>query len=343
MRDRLAFLVVLVAATALAALLVLPRASRRDDAEPATVASDDGGPPAEPPPRAVSPPDAGPAVDRLPDYVRIDPQSSAVCGEGMVLVDGIYCPYVGHTCTRFLNEERDVCERYAPDVLCEGRLAHRRFCVDVYEYPNLAGVVPAVMVDWDDARRACAVEDKRLCTTEEWEFACEGPQMWPYPYGIDRDATACNIDRNYTLPEMEAFSDPWRVSAEVERLDKRVPSGSQPRCVSPFGVRDMTGNVDEWVNNEHGKVDDKPYRSTLKGGYWGPIRARCRPVTSTHNEWFAFYQVGFRCCRDAGDGSAVEAAPPSAYIPRKQRMQDPPAPRRAGATGATGRGASPTP
>ena len=70
----------------------------------------------------------------------------------------------------------------------------------------------------------------------------------------------------------------------------------------------------ERSSNKNGKVDDKPYKSTLKGGYWGPIRARCRPITSTHNEWFSFYQVGFRCCKDAG-GSAVEKAPPSAYIP----------------------------
>lgn len=322
MRERLTLFAVLVAAAGLAALLVFPRAKPRDDAGPPPEPSEVPAEPA-PRPRPSAAPDAGTAPPRLPDYVRIDPQSSAVCGDGMVLVDGIYCPYVGHTCTKFLNEERDVCERYAPEVLCEGRLQHRRYCMDVYEYPNMAGVVPAVMVDWNDARRACAVEGKRLCTMEEWEFACEGPQMWPYPYGIDRDATACNIDRTYTLPEMEAFSDPWKISEEVERLDKRVPSGSLPRCVSPFGVRDMTGNVDEWVFNEKGKVDDKPYKSTLKGGYWGPIRARCRPMTSTHNEWFSFYQVGFRCCKDAGS-TAVEAAPPSAFIPRKQRMADPP-------------------
>jgi formylglycine-generating enzyme required for sulfatase activity len=226
---------------------------------------------------------------------------------------------------QFLNEDHDVCQRYAPDVLCEGRLQHRRFCVDLFEYPNLEGVTPAVMVDWNDARRACAVEGKRLCTVEEWEFACEGPQMWPYPYGTTRDPTACNIDRTYTLPEMDAFSDPLKISEEVERLDKRVPSGALARCISPFGVRDMTGNVDEWVLNEAGKVDDKPFRSTLKGGYWGPIRARCRPITSTHNEWFSFYQVGFRCCRDAG-GAAVEPAPRGAQVPRRRRMEEAPPP-----------------
>ena len=43
----------------------------------------------------------------------------------MVLVDGVYCPFVGHTCVSFANETRDVCDRYAPEVLCEGRLQHR--------------------------------------------------------------------------------------------------------------------------------------------------------------------------------------------------------------------------
>lgn len=37
-------------------------------------------------------------------------------------------------------------------------------------------------------------------------------------------------------------------------------------------------------------------KSILKGGYWGPIRARCRPSTRAHGEDFAFYQIGFRCC-----------------------------------------------
>jgi hypothetical protein len=326
MRERLVLFAVLVGAAALALLLVLPRARREPEPAPPASASS-----AEEPPPPVRPPvprepDAGPrAPPPLPDYVRVDPQSLAVCGAGMVLVDGIYCPYVGHACQKFMIEERDVCERYAPEVLCEGRLQHRRFCVDVFEYPNLEGVVPAVMVDWNDARRACAVEGKRLCTVEEWEFACEGPQMWPYPYGTERDATACNIDRTYTLPEMEAFSDPWKISGEVERLDQRIPSGSLPRCVSPFGVRDMTGNVDEWVDNQSGTTSDKPFRSTLKGGYWGPIRARCRPITSTHNEWFSFYQVGFRCCRDAAGGGAMTPAPPSVHVPRRHRMAEPPA------------------
>jgi hypothetical protein len=326
MRDRFVLLAVLPAAAALAAALVFlfPRHRRPPEAaapprgtaiEPSpglprsTAATAAAGPKAAPPP---------------PAYVHVDPSSPTVCGEGMVLVDGIYCPYVGHICKSFVNEERDVCQRYAPDVLCEGRLQHRRFCIDVFEYPNLEGVVPVVMADFHDARRACAIEGKRLCTVEEWEFACEGTEMWPYPYGIERDATACNIDRSVATPAFEELLDPWKISEEVARLDQRVPSGALGRCISPFGVRDMTGNVDEWVENPSGKMAEKPYRSGLKGGYWGPIRSRCRPTTSNHYGRFTSYQVGFRCCRDAKGGDrAISAAPAGAHVPRRQRMVRP--------------------
>ncbi|MEO7332048.1 MAG: SUMF1/EgtB/PvdO family nonheme iron enzyme [Minicystis sp.] len=325
MRERLVLFIVLVAAAVLAAVLVLARPhplpkeppAPPPDPAPAIIAS------IAPPPTASA--SAAPTPAPPPPYVHLDPDSERACGPGMVLVDGTYCPYVGHTCLRFLIEERDVCQRYAPEVLCEGNLQHRRFCIDLFEYPNLEGVVPAVMVNYHDAKRACAVEGKRLCKVPEWEFACEGTEMWPYPYGVERDPKACNIDQNIQLPEFNAFSDPWKISAEVERLDLRVPSGTFARCISPFGVRDLTGNVDEWVENDNGKLDDKPYRSSLKGGYWGPIRARCRPMTSSHNEWFSFYQVGFRCCKDALDGGkSVVPAAQGVRIPRVQRLTPPP-------------------
>ncbi len=177
--------------------------------------------------------------------------------------------------------------------------------MDRYEYPNQKGVLPAVMVNYVEALTTCRAEGKRLCTEDEWTFACEGEERVPYPYGYDRDPTACNIDRPHLLPDFEAFGRPTLVSGEVQRLDKRVRSGEMARCVSPFGVHDLTGNVDEWTVNPLPKRDAGQDVSSLKGGYFGPIRARCRPVTRSHNRWFRFYQVGFRCCADP------DAAPPS--------------------------------
>jgi hypothetical protein len=310
------------AALVLSGLLMLPRLSSREAERPPPAESVEAALPqaAASASSPVKPPKPPP-----PAYVRVDPDSGAACAPGMVLVDGVYCPFVGHRCAAYLDEARDVCKKFSPDVLCEGALAHRRYCIDVYEYPNLEDVKPAVMVDWNDARRACAVEQKRLCTPEEWEFACEGTQMWPYPYGRERDDTACNIDRALPTHEAKALSNPLTVGEEVERVDGRAEAGSFPRCVSPFGVRDLTGNVEEWVDNPGGGRHAEPFRSTLKGGHWGKVRARCRPATADHAENARSPQVGFRCCADAGPRGGAPPPPPRtpAGAPRKRRMVEP--------------------
>ena len=81
--------------------------------------------------------------------------------------------------------------------------------------------------------------------------------------------------------------------------------------MSPYGVHDMVGNVDEWVVNV--SQAGKPHLSGLKGGYWGPVRTRCRPMTTAHDETFRYYQIGFRCC---GEAQAVDAG---AGAPRGRR------------------------
>ena len=231
--------------------------------------------------------------------------SAAACPREMNLVDGIYCPFADHICSEWIDQVRDRCARYASPPLCEGKKEKKHFCIDRYEYPNLVGVRPAVMVNWFEAKATCELEGKRLCTSSEWTLACEGEEILPFPYGYVRDTTMCNIDQPRPVPEpdFEAFSHPRRISAEVSRLDLRTVSGGKPFCVSPYGVFDLTGNVDEWVVNEDHFLPPRdgkppPFISGLKGGYWGPIRARCRPITPSHNEWFRFYQVGFRCCAE---------------------------------------------
>lgn len=169
------------------------------------------------------------------------------------------------------------------------------FCIDRFEYPDQRGAYPVVAVTFDEAEATCSKNRARLCTEDEWTFACEGENALPYPYGYQRDDRACVIDRQWMAFDAAQLSPRAGPGAmqELDKLWQGEASGARPACRSPFGVYDLTGNVDEWTRStQPGR------RSILKGGYWGPVRTRCRPSTRAHGEDFFFYQQGFRCCAD---------------------------------------------
>jgi formylglycine-generating enzyme len=238
--------------------------------------------------------------------------TSGSCPAGMVEVEGDYCPDVEQKCNKYIDPEGVFprrCAEFAPTSKCAGKTIKKHFCIDRFEWPNKQGADPVVMKTWYDAKDACGSVGKRLCGDSEWTLACEGQERLPYPYGYDRNSEACNIDKPHPDVNEKALgsADPKVRDAEAKRLWQGEPSGSRASCVSPFGVFDMTGNVDEWVVNESGV----PYKSGLKGGYWGPVRDRCRPETTVHAEGFSFYQIGWRCCADvpSKDGSSPDTKP----------------------------------
>jgi sulfatase modifying factor 1 len=247
----------------------------------------------------------------------LDPGTT--CPDDMLEVEGDFCPFVEQRCLRWLDPRAAIrlqCAEFAPTKKCGLKTKPRHFCIDRYEWPNKPGSTPVVAIDWYKAKDSCQSLGKRLCLDSEWTVACEGQERLPYPYGFARNPEACNIDKVWRNVDFGAYANTRTRAAEVARLDQRVPSGSRPACVSPFGVHDMTGNVDEWVVNESGK----PFKSGLKGGYWGPVRTRCRPMTTSHEEKFSFYQVGFRCCADVPPekpaARATRGAPPKDFTAR---------------------------
>jgi hypothetical protein len=236
-------------------------------------------------------------------------ETTGACPAGMLEVEGDYCPYIEQKCLRWLDPETKMrCAEFAPTSKCASNTSHKKFCIDRFEYPNKPGEKPVIMKTWYEARDTCKSLGKRLCGESEWTLACEGQERLPYPYGYQRNAEACNIDKPHPDVNEKALADARTRDAEVERLWQGEPSGSREACVSPYGVHDMTGNVDEWVVNESGK----PYQSGLKGGYWGPVRTRCRPMTTAHGEDFSFYQIGFRCCSDTPSVAAASPSPTKA-------------------------------
>jgi sulfatase modifying factor 1 len=227
--------------------------------------------------------------------------SDAACPPDMAEVEGEYCPFVEQKCLKWLDPATKLqCAEFdhaqSMGAKCLMKTQHKKFCIDRYEWPNKPGVLPQFMASWNEAKTTCEGIGKHLCSDTDWTLACEGPQHQPYPYGggFARDDAACNIDKPYIWPHPEKVYDPRTSAEELARLDQREPSGARPACVSPYGVHDMTGNVDEWVVNV--SQSGQPHMSGLKGGYWGPVRTRCRPMTTAHEETFRYYQIGFRCC-----------------------------------------------
>ena len=221
-----------------------------------------------------------------------------------------HCPKLTRRCS---DEEYDVpnqikiCKRFAPEKpTCRAARVSLDFCIDEYEYPNRAGAKPPVMLNFFEAKERCAAEHKRLCYEREWVTACEGPDEKPFPYGYTRSSKICNIDNRWVDPRLSLVysRDPELQRAELERLDRSLPSGQLAGCVSDFGVHDLTGNVDEWTLAAHERPGEKAKFSALKGGAWGHVRNACRPVTTSHAPSFRYYFIGLRCCADGPSASA---------------------------------------
>ena len=233
------------------------------------------------------------------------PPSRPHCPQGMVLVVGSFCETIDENCIHWANDY----EHSQPELrcfeftrpVCNSNRIEMQFCMDVYEAPNVLGANPIVMTTWFDARNACEAQNKRLCTSNEWTFACEGENLNSFPYGdgLHRDSTACRIDHQTIRYNPARLANLTTRADEARRSYEALPSGQMARCVSWAGVHDMTGNVDEWVeNSDSNNMHHQPYHSGLKGGWWGPIRARCRPITDIHGPNFIYYNIGYRCCRN---------------------------------------------
>jgi formylglycine-generating enzyme len=229
--------------------------------------------------------DASPAPDDA--EARIEPSA---CPDGMLLIEGSYCPSVRQRCLRWLDEPggafkgKHRCAEFDRNPTCASPREHRRFCIDRDEFVPEGAALPLVEQSWTGAKELCQNLGKRLCFESEWEFACEGEAMLPYPYGFVRDAERCNHDRTDLTTRKGTLR------------DLRVAPAERPRCTSPFGVRNMIGNADEWTQRD-GFV--RPWRASLRGGWWLAGRNNCRAATTGHDEYYFGGQTGFRCCANA--------------------------------------------
>ena len=147
---------------------------------------------------------------------------------------------------------------------------------------------PVVGITWQEAADYCATMGKRLPTEMEWEKAARGTDGRFYPWGNEPDETQANI---------RGKKDGYRYSA---------PVGQTKFGASPFGIRDMAGNVWEWTadwyqpypgNIHPNDFYGKQFR-VIKGGSWfsnldlARIPVRGKSLPDRRNNF-----LGFRCAK----------------------------------------------
>lgn len=153
--------------------------------------------------------------------------------------------------------------------------------------PNL----PVSCVSWASANAYCLAVNKRLPREVEWENAARGTTPIKYPWGSGH---GCGV-----------------AATLAGETTNRACSGKRPSKVgahlggaSPYGVLDMSGNVEEWVADWYAdSVSELSPRAgashVLRGGGWLSAPSLSR---ATSRNWGSVREagpnVGFRCARD---------------------------------------------
>jgi formylglycine-generating enzyme required for sulfatase activity len=149
------------------------------------------------------------------------------------------------------------------------------------------GSHPINCVNWKQARAYCSWLGRRLPTEREWEYAAGGgAEERAYPWGdeLATDRLAC-----------------WNRA--------RAQAGTCPVKEHPefaHGLRDMAGNVSEWVEDQDAKaalrvaIHDEPIRSEhriTRGGSWSvadPMLLQGK-LRTFRDPGFQRSNVGMRC------------------------------------------------
>jgi len=189
------------------------------------------------------------------------------------------------------------------------------YYIDAYEFPNRRGEIPKHKVSFVQARKACESVGKRLCTDWEWRRACLGVRgQNTFAYGSRFNRDRCHSG-NILLSGH---------SGMVDTKKGILPSGKKHDCITPEGVYDMLGNLEEWVLTSWNGAP-----GILEGGAWFTVYryADCTGRYSRQPNYrvsleVPIFSAGFRCCWSANAPTEARLNKEDLARDSKQRLYD---------------------
>ena len=139
---------------------------------------------------------------------------------------------------------------------------------------------PAVYLDWFDAYAFAKWQNRRLPSEVEWEKAGRGTDGRKYPWGDTFMSGAANLYRGAW--EAASWSEVGRYSGDI----------------SPYGVRDLSGNVSEWTAS-----DDGSGSPVVRGGNFMSEDGELTRRVVGLSPYTIDERIGFRTAGDATDPS----------------------------------------
>ncbi len=154
-------------------------------------------------------------------------------------------------------------------VLCCNEMSKQENFDTIYSYTSIQGTPGDGCDSLGNLTIDLSKNGYRLPTEAEWEYACRAGTTTSFSFGENVTTDQVNYNGNY----------PYKDGEIGEFRNTTVAVGSLP--ANAFGLYEMHGNVDEWVNDWYGTYEEGTFENPegpengtnriLRGGGWSSV------------------------------------------------------------------------